>query len=221
MGQLLVERAQVGQLEVSEWPLRVELHLQATDACWSWLDVADAHIQDVSRFVFDGTCHADVTVVPADGETPQRVHVRSPVQSTCICPVFVSQGAVPQITEVRGDAVEVVTFLSDHASLRRLVDRLAARDVAVQIRRITTEDGIDADDYVTLDLSGLTEKQREAVELGVREGYYEQPRRVSHQELADRFGISKSALSQRLTGAEGKIIVRAFVETAGESATAD
>lgn len=45
---------------------------------------------------------------------------------------------------------------------------------------------------------GLTERQREALELAVREGYYAVPRRCRTADLADRFAISEQALLERL-----------------------
>jgi len=63
---------------------------------------------------------------------------------------------------------------------------------------------------VTLDLHEITEKQREAVAKAVSEGYYSTPRETSVDELADDFGISTSALSQRLKAVESKLATAAF-----------
>lgn len=45
---------------------------------------------------------------------------------------------------------------------------------------------------------GLSDPQREFLEVAVAEGYFEVPRRVSLSELADQFDISDQAASQRL-----------------------
>ncbi|WP_135821871.1 helix-turn-helix domain-containing protein [Halostella litorea] len=45
---------------------------------------------------------------------------------------------------------------------------------------------------------GLTPAQREALLLAFEEGYYDDPRATTLQELADRFGISRTAVSARL-----------------------
>ena len=52
----------------------------------------------------------------------------------------------------------------------------------------------------------ITDKQREALELAVELGYYDDPRRADLQDLADRLGISRSAVSQRLNAAESKVV---------------
>ena len=61
-----------------------------------------------------------------------------------------------------------------------------------------------------LDLSDLTEKQRDALELAIALGYYEWPRRVSAKELARRLGVSGSSLLQRLRVAEAKLVKNAY-----------
>lgn len=46
--------------------------------------------------------------------------------------------------------------------------------------------------------NGITESQREALIAALEAGYFDVPRRITLQELADQFGISDTALSQRL-----------------------
>ncbi|UTF55343.1 helix-turn-helix domain-containing protein [Natronosalvus rutilus] len=45
---------------------------------------------------------------------------------------------------------------------------------------------------------GLTEKQEELLSVAYEEGYFDVPRGISQDELAETLGISKSAVSQRL-----------------------
>jgi len=52
----------------------------------------------------------------------------------------------------------------------------------------------------------ITETQWEAAKLAVEMGYYDVPRRVSLGDLASELGISKSAVSQRLSNLERAII---------------
>lgn len=48
------------------------------------------------------------------------------------------------------------------------------------------------------DSTNLTDRQREALELAYERGYFETPRRVSLEELADELDISRQAFSARL-----------------------
>lgn len=67
-----------------------------------------------------------------------------------------------------------------------------------------------ADQGVTTDALGLTERQRAVVELAFKKGYYSTPRGISGNELADQFGISASTLHQHLRPAESKVMDQSF-----------
>jgi len=45
---------------------------------------------------------------------------------------------------------------------------------------------------------GLTEPQREAIDLAVTKGYYDIPRECTTKDLADELGISDQAVTERL-----------------------
>lgn len=53
---------------------------------------------------------------------------------------------------------------------------------------------------------GLTEPQREALSLALREGYFEIPRRCTIADLAGEFDISDQAMSERLRRAIGRLV---------------
>lgn len=55
-------------------------------------------------------------------------------------------------------------------------------------------------------LATLTAKQRETLELAVREGYYERPKRTDLDRLAKKLKVSRPALAERLQRAEGKAL---------------
>jgi len=46
--------------------------------------------------------------------------------------------------------------------------------------------------------SNLTETQRDTLLTALQAGYFDVPRRINLQDLAEQFGISDTALSQRL-----------------------
>lgn len=56
----------------------------------------------------------------------------------------------------------------------------------------------------------LTEKQQELLAVAYEEGYFDVPRRISQDELADRLGVSKSAISQRLRRAIAELCASSF-----------
>ncbi|MDS0475145.1 helix-turn-helix domain-containing protein [Natrinema sp. 1APR25-10V2] len=85
-------------------------------------------------------------------------------------------------------------------------DRLVAfndycrnRDISVTVDHLRVSD--DEDDGVV----ALTEKQQELLTVAHEEGYFDVPRGISQDELADRLDVSKSAVSQRLRRAIGEL----------------
>jgi len=63
------------------------------------------------------------------------------------------------------------------------------------------------------DIGDLTEKQLNILNIAVREGYYEWPRRMNVAELASRMNVSRAAIIKLLRRAESKIM-RSIVEFA-------
>jgi predicted DNA binding protein len=66
-------------------------------------------------------------------------------------------------------------------------------DISVTIERIYNPTKPDAGPWY-----GLTATQRETLTDAVEDGYYALPRKVSTQELADGFGVSDQAVTERL-----------------------
>ncbi len=59
------------------------------------------------------------------------------------------------------------------------------------------------------DYDFLTEKQREALELAVRRGYYEDGSEVTLKQLADELGIARSTIGEHLKRAESEAVKKA------------
>lgn len=59
----------------------------------------------------------------------------------------------------------------------------------------------------TLSVDEVTAKQMEAARLAVRMGYYQKPKEADLGDVADELGVSKSAVSQRLSALKRKMMV--------------
>ncbi|KTG10401.1 bacterio-opsin activator [Haloprofundus marisrubri] len=57
---------------------------------------------------------------------------------------------------------------------------------------------------------GLTDRQQEALTLAIGRGYYESPRQVSSEELAEEMGISQPSMSGLLRRGERQLITSAL-----------
>lgn len=56
----------------------------------------------------------------------------------------------------------------------------------------------------------LSDRQQEAVEVALELGYYDHPRRATHEDVGERLGCSASTASEHLQKAESKLIERAM-----------
>lgn len=117
----------------------------------------------------------------------------------------------PPDPDSESSPLRVTLTVADRDTLLDMMGVLNEGEIPVRtenISRLTLEDTQTA----TLDLQNLTDKQRRTLEIALKTGYYEQPRKADLADLADRLGVSKSAVSQRLRAAEAKIIKNALGE---------
>ncbi len=88
----------------------------------------------------------------------------------------------------------------DHESATRSYHRLVERDVDVNV--VSLRQCRDKNP----NQPGLTPEQYEALVTAVDRGYFEIPRQVSIQELADEFDISNQSVSERLRRASSTVL---------------
>ncbi len=173
----------------------------------------ETEVTDVRHQRVDGECHIDATVIDDGSEgVPTIVHAKSAADPNCHCDVFLEHDCLPRTTSINGRTVIIETYLPERERLTDLVDDLKTVTAELSLRRLIRIDTSDSSGRktVTLDLHRVTEKQREAALKAVAAGYYELPRETTVGELAADLGISKSAMSQRLTAVESKLAIAAF-----------
>ncbi|MDQ2050549.1 helix-turn-helix domain-containing protein [Natronolimnohabitans sp. A-GB9] len=86
---------------------------------------------------------------------------------------------------------QVQVRFRDREALCDAYDRLEAAGFSVDLRRVSDVTGV-ADSETR-----LTPEQQEALEAALEHGYFEIPRGISMEELANELGISHQALSER------------------------
>ncbi len=104
--------------------------------------------------------------------------------------------------------------VQDRDDLWAIRDRLLEEDVTADLRRVT-----DVTSETTRD-TRLTPEQQEALEAALEEGYFEIPRQISMEELAETLDISHQALSERLRRAY-ETLVNEELQPAGEPPTSN
>ncbi|THE63891.1 bacterio-opsin activator [Salinadaptatus halalkaliphilus] len=101
----------------------------------------------------------------------------------------------------------------DRDALVAAYDRLDDRGITADLRRVSDGTG---------DLgpeTQLTPQQREALEAALKHGYFEIPRRISMEELADELDISHQALSERFRRAYETLVDEELQPTGEQSVT--
>lgn len=91
--------------------------------------------------------------------------------------------------------------LPDRGTLATFRQHCLEEDVTFSVRRLVKPDdgGVDS-------RTGLNDHQRETLLAAFASGYYDVPRAISQEELAEQLGISPSAISQRLRTAVGRLL---------------
>ncbi len=119
---------------------------------------------------------------------------------------LVSRGFLPQEPIRIRDGWEFWTVAVDYPR-EKIQDRLDAvreeKDADIEVQKITSRSSVDAP---TLDVETLSDRQREVFELARERGYYDRPRNVSGNELAEELGISKTTLHEHLRKVEAKLL---------------
>ncbi|MFC6767748.1 helix-turn-helix domain-containing protein [Natrinema soli] len=150
-----------------------------------------------------------------DGKLFYRLKYAADVESVCQC-VYTDGGTVldAQVT----DGQWTLRLLFPHREeLSDAVSAIEDCGVRVDIRRMV-EAGQDEELETT---AALTEPQQEAIAEAYRQGYYDVPREISLEELANELDISHQALSERLRRANRVLAGEQLDNPSGEMATPD
>ena len=113
-----------------------------------------------------------------------------------------------QILQATGE-VKRWTFrlwFPDHDCVSDFQTALADAELAFDLHGIYNPTKPDAGPWF-----GLTKAQRDTLVLAVDNGYYDIPRRISTAELAEEFGISDQAVTERLRRAIAKLTTNALL----------
>jgi len=210
--------------------LRVVLEIERGGPCF--IDDLAGDVIDIDVRVVDGICHTEATVCEscqpeestieacqangADSDTTaesddDRVITKYHTDEVCDhCPssVFSAYGCIPHFVRAEGQSFFIKAFLPNSAEVSNLVADLNEIGSTVRLVSMThTGSGEElSEEIYEVDVSALTPKQRDALELAIEEGYYESGEKPSMETLADQLSISTSAFSQRLARAEGNVM---------------
>lgn len=114
--------------------------------------------------------------------------------------ILTTDGIVVVKPVVYRDGAVHANVVGDASALQAAMDRLPAfADVAID--EIGAYDG-----SPDAPAAQLSERQREAVLAAMELGYYDTPRRATHEEVAEVIGVAPSTASEHLQKAESKLV---------------
>ncbi|MEF8882020.1 MAG: helix-turn-helix domain-containing protein [Halapricum sp.] len=117
------------------------------------------------------------------------------------------------VLEARGgsDTWEFQLRFPSHSALSTFQESCFEADISINIKRIYNPTTPDAGPWY-----GLTTPQRETLSYAVEKGYYSLPRRSSTQDIAEEFGISDQAVTERLRRAIDTLVTNTLLLTADD-----
>lgn len=194
-----------GEPAVGGRTLRVDLRIDAVPEFACPVVDPDSDLRDVRINAVGGSCSVDTV----SAESPKSITRSSgTVSDDCFCHILQNFGCVPHVRGVEGRTILLTTYVNDRSVVREIVLELRSSVGDVSLDGLAIVDGADRTEQASVDLSVLTDKQHEALELAVLRGYFGDGTPLD--EIATELDISKSALSQRLRTAQAKLVREMF-----------
>ncbi|MEF8779060.1 MAG: helix-turn-helix domain-containing protein [Haloferacaceae archaeon] len=200
----------IGKLLADDRELHARLAISLPDDHPCPLSQAWPGVLEVERTLTEDECHLVTKVArnPTGDASPR--YMKSCIDEACFCTPFTDYDSVAVIRDATDEEVVVETYPPDRLALVELVDDLSEIG-DVEVRRLALTDGsAETQQLETVDVSQLTELERETVRWAIEHGYYERDREIGLDELAEEFDVSKSTISQRLQSAERKLVSEAM-----------
>lgn len=182
-------------------PLDVELAVETDSA--AGCPLRGREVEAVKQSVTRGDREAAGTCQVAIDGAEDAGYERTSVGEACPCATLQEHDCIADLEAVTDGRLRFSLVVPGRAELRSIVDDLRATGATVSVERIHTG-GAGSDGAASE--TGLTDKQREALALAIESGYYERPRGATLDDLAAELDVSRSAVSQRLTAIERKLV---------------
>jgi len=154
--------------------LRVDLDIDPSD---DWECPIVSETPDASAVAVNAVGHECTVDVQPTGDG--LVRARGEVSRRPLCRIFQGFGCVPHVRRVEDGTMLVTTYVDDRETVRDVVGALREALDHVRLVRLAVVEGPEATEQVTFDLSALTPKQREGLELAVVRGYFDNDRNGS------------------------------------------
>jgi predicted DNA binding protein len=112
----------------------------------------------------------------------------------------------------KGDSWEFRIRFTDHDRLSQFYNYCMQQDIDITIDRTFTQ----TERTASVKQFGLSNEQREALVLALREGYFDTPSETSLSELAEQLEISQQAMSNRIRRGNERVLREALLSSASD-----
>ncbi|MDL5362144.1 bacterio-opsin activator domain-containing protein [Halalkalicoccus sp. NIPERK01] len=168
------------------------------DGSIRWFVAVDAPVERVRETVAETERVEGFQEIVTDGTTLIECVVHPP----CLLSPFVEHGATIADLTASGGEVTLTAAVAE-TDVRALSEALESRYDAELVRRCDRERPPRTREERCVEATeGLTDRQREILEIAHLSGYFETPRRITGAELAERLGVNRSTFHRTLRAAE-------------------
>jgi predicted DNA binding protein len=184
--------------------LRVVMEISRGGPCV--MDEVEEKVVDIDVRFGKKRCNVDATVRNTENDGLGTKYFSNNLCSHCPGKVFSNHGCIPRYLQIDDGSFVMETFVSDGETVSEIVSDVREICERVSVRTIVSADDSQCEEVRTIDVTEMTQKQREAVVKAQAAGYYDPNSSITLGEIAGELGISTSALSQRLKRAEANVI---------------
>ena len=124
----------------------------------------------------------------------------------CVCEVVERSGTPISAIRAEHGALFLWLYASDVEAVRSVVSDLRAEFDDVRLRHLVRENDGAGDDYVLVNRSRLTDRQREVVKTAFAMGYFDYDSGTNAGDVAAALGISHSTFAEHLAAAQTKLL---------------
>jgi predicted DNA binding protein len=169
-----------------------------------WIEAPD--FGAVERSLAGDHTIADYTVI-VESEDRWTCRMEYTDDVTLITPAILESGGLTVQSRSYSNGWMIHLQLRDHDALFELNEYAKSEGIHLDILELHQDEGHDEDDRF-----GLTEAQRTALVTAFVQGYFDDPRNASLEELASTLDISTTAVSGRLRRASARLIEDVLME---------
>ncbi|WP_327053908.1 helix-turn-helix domain-containing protein [Halomicrococcus gelatinilyticus] len=174
------------------------------DVHYFWIEAPDFDEVEAA-LEEDHTVDDFATVAESDDRRTYRIEYSE--QTKLISPATTEMGALTLDSRSHSNGWRLHLHLVDHASLYALDEYADERSIRLDVLEVQQIEDSDPQSAF-----GLTGSQIEALVTAYRNGYYDDPRETSLEEVASLLGVSRTAASGRLKRGSARLIEEVLVD---------